>query len=57
VVNVRADEQFLDSETGRFDMQRAGLLAYSHGHYYALGKKIGKFGWSVQKNRKKKKKE
>jgi flavin reductase (DIM6/NTAB) family NADH-FMN oxidoreductase RutF len=57
VVNVRADEQFLDSETDRFDMQRAGLLAYSHGHYYALGKKIGKFGWSVQKNRKKKKKE
>lgn len=57
VVNVRADEQFLDSETGRFDMQKAGLLAYSHGHYYALGKKIGKFGWSVQKNRKKKKKE
>jgi len=57
VVNVRADEQFLHPETGRFDMQKAGLLAYSHGHYYALGKKIGKFGWSVQKNRKKKKKE
>ncbi len=56
VVNVRADEQFLDTETGRFDMQKAGLLAYSHGHYYALGKKIGKFGWSVQKNRKKRKK-
>jgi flavin reductase (DIM6/NTAB) family NADH-FMN oxidoreductase RutF len=56
VVNVKAEEQFLHPETGRFDMQKAGLLAYSHGHYYALGKKIGKFGWSVQKNRKKRKK-
>ncbi len=55
VINVKADEQFLNPETGRFDMQQAGLLAYSHGHYYGLGKKIGKFGWSVQKKKKKKK--
>ncbi|MDD3788961.1 MAG: flavin reductase family protein [Petrimonas sp.] len=48
VVNVQADEQFFDPKTGRFDMQQAQLLAYSHGHYYGLGKKIGKFGWSVQ---------
>ena len=54
VINVKADEQFLNPETGRFDMQQAGLLAYSHGHYYGLGKKIGKFGWSVQKKKKKK---
>ena len=57
VVNVKADDQYLDTVTGRFDMQQAGLLAYSHGHYYELGKKIGKFGWSVEKKKRKKKKE
>ena len=56
VVNVKADDQYLDPVTGRFDMQNAGLLAYSHGHYYGLGKRIGKFGWSVEKKKKKKKK-
>lgn len=55
VVNVKADDQYLDPVTGRFDMQQAGLLAYSHGHYYGLGKKIGKFGWSVEKKKRKKK--
>ncbi len=56
VVNVKADDQYIDPVTGRFDMQNAGLLAYSHGHYYGLGKRIGKFGWSVEKKKKKKKK-
>jgi hypothetical protein len=32
-------------------MQRADLLAYSHGKYYGLGELIGKFGWSVKKNK------
>lgn len=54
VVNVKADDQYLDPVTGRFDMQNAGLLAYSHGHYYGLGKRIGKFGWSVEKKKRKK---
>ena len=53
VVNVQADERFIDPETGAFDMQRAELLAYAHGHYYELGNLIGKFGWSVQKKRRK----
>ena len=51
VVNVRADERFFDPETGAFDMERAGLMAYAHGKYYGLGEKIGKFGWSVQKKK------
>ena len=49
VVNVLADEKFIDSETEAFDMEKAGLLAYSHGKYYELGEFIGKFGWSVKK--------
>jgi flavin reductase (DIM6/NTAB) family NADH-FMN oxidoreductase RutF len=51
VVNVLADDNYIDSDSGAFDMQRAGLLAYVHGKYYALGEFIGKFGWSVKKKK------
>ncbi len=51
VVNVRADETLIDPDNGRFDLEKAGLLAYSHGFYYELGKMIGKFGFSVQKKK------
>ncbi len=51
VVNIQADERYLDPETGVFDMQKARLITYSHGHYYKLGEEIGKFGWTVQKKR------
>ncbi len=50
VVNVLADDRFMNPETGSFDMQKADLLAYSHGKYFTLGELIGKFGWSVKKN-------
>lgn len=53
VVNVQADEKYFDAETGKFDMEKAKLIAYSHGNYYQLGNQIGKFGWSVQKKKKK----
>lgn len=53
VLNVQADEQYIDPETGTFDMQQARLIAYSHGHYYRLGEQIGRFGWSVQRKKKK----
>ena len=49
VLNVRADSRWLDSDTGRFKLEEAGLLAYSHGHYFSLGEMIGKFGFSVKK--------
>ncbi len=51
VVNVRADDRFLDPETGRFSLEDAHLLAYSHGIYHELGEAIGKFGFSVKKNK------
>lgn len=51
VVNVRADEQYLDPETGAFDMVRAGLLSYAHGEYFGLGEYMGHFGWSVKKDK------
>lgn len=49
VVNVRADEKLIDPSTGAFDLGKAGLVNYSHGHYYAQGAEIGRFGWSVKK--------
>lgn len=52
VTNVRADSRFLDEETGRFELDKAGLLAYSHGHYFQLGEILGKFGFSVEKRKK-----
>ncbi|MDR1919933.1 MAG: flavin reductase family protein [Tannerellaceae bacterium] len=51
VVNVLADDRYIDATTGAFDMQAADLLAYAHGKYYALGEFIGKFGWSVKKKK------
>ena len=50
VVNVRADDAYLDPATGRFMLEKADLLAYSHGFYHSLGQMIGKFGFSVKKN-------
>ncbi len=51
VVNVLADEQYMEKETGAFKLSDAHLMAYSHGAYYKMGEKIGKFGWSVQKKK------
>lgn len=45
---VTVDERFMD-ESGRFKLDDAGLVAYSHGEYFELGEKIGKFGFSVAK--------
>ena len=53
VVNVQADERYIDPVTDEFRLSDAKLIAYSHGHYYKLGEEIGKFGWSVRKNKKK----
>ncbi|MDR1645222.1 MAG: flavin reductase family protein [Tannerellaceae bacterium] len=51
VVNILADEQYIDASSQAFDMQKAELLAYAHGKYYALGEMIGQFGWSVKKKK------
>lgn len=48
VVAINIDEKYMD-KTGRFDMQKCKLIAYSHGEYFKLGEKIGKFGYSVKK--------
>ena len=48
VTAVGINEEYLD-ETGRFQLNDAGLIAYSHGEYYRLGEYIGKLGYIVAK--------
>lgn len=48
VLAVNVDDEYINGKQ-TLDLQKAGLLAYAHGFYYSLGKKIGKFGWSVEK--------
>ena len=55
VLAINADEKYID-EKGAFDISKCDLIAYSNGNYYSLGKKIGRFGFSVQKKKKRRKK-
>ena len=52
VVNVKADDKYLNKETGKFELAGSNPLVYVHGGYFDLGTKIGKFGWSVEKKKK-----
>ena len=52
VLAINSDEKYID-EKGAFDISKCDLIAYSNGHYYQLGKKLGKFGFSVEKKKKK----
>lgn len=51
IVACDVNEDLINSE-GRLRLDRADLVAYSHGEYFALGKKLGSFGYSVKKKRK-----
>ena len=55
VLSIDADEEYID-EKGAFDISKCNLIAYANGGYYKLGKKLGKFGYSVAKKKKNKKK-
>lgn len=50
VVGVTVDESYMD-ETGKFHINDTGLVMYSHGEYFRLGDKLGKFGYSIQKKK------
>ena len=50
IVAIDADEKYID-EKGAFDISKCDLIAYANGGYYPLEKKIGKFGYSVQKKK------
>ena len=52
VVAVQVNSQLVD-DRGRLNLQKAGLMAFAHGHYFALGRHLGHFGFSVRKRSKK----
>ena len=55
IVAVNVAEEYIDS-AGKFHFDKCNLVAYAHGEYFELGKKLGTFGFSVKKKPKKKKK-
>jgi flavin reductase (DIM6/NTAB) family NADH-FMN oxidoreductase RutF len=55
VAAVNADEKYYDAESGLFRLFDSEPVCYSHGKYYETGKLIGKFGYSVEKRKKAKK--
>ena len=50
ILSVDVDEKLLDRD-GKLCLERAGLLAFAHGAYYALGRELGTIGFSVRKKR------
>ena len=54
IVAVHADSRYFNPRTGVFDLAQADPICYSHGKYYHLGREIGKFGFAVEKKKKKK---
>ena len=52
VLSIDADDKYIN-EKGAFDISKCNLIAYANGNYYSLGKKLGKFGFSVRKNKNK----
>ena len=50
IVAVNVDDKYINSD-GALDIEKAGLIAYAHGFYYTLGRKLGKFGFSVEKKK------
>lgn len=56
IIQVNVDEDIIDSK-GKIHLERAELVSYSHGEYFALSKEpLGTFGFSVRKKEKDKKK-
>lgn len=51
IIGINVDERFIDSK-GKLNLQQCGLMAYAHGEYFALGRKLGDFGFSVRKKKK-----
>lgn len=50
VLAVHVDEAYM-KENGKFDLNAADLITYSHGEYFLLGEKLGKFGYSIEKKK------
>lgn len=54
ILAVNVDGRYIDSK-GKINLNQSGLMAYSHGEYFALGRKLGSFGYSVARKSRTKK--
>lgn len=52
ITGALADDMYMDADTGKFSLEKAGLMSYSHGGYYTQGELLGTFGFSVKKKKK-----
>ena len=50
IVAVDVAQELIDKD-GRLELEKADLIAYSHGEYFELGKRLGSFGYSVRKKK------
>ena len=55
IVQIQANREYIDEKTGALNLEKAHLIAFSHGKYYELGKRLGNFGYSVEKKKTRKK--
>ena len=55
ILSIDADEKYIDDK-GAFDITKCDLITYANGKYFTLGKQVGKFGYSVQKKKRKSRK-
>lgn len=53
IVGIDVDEKYIDSKGG-LNLQQCGLTAYAHGEYFSLGRKLGDFGFSVRRKKRRK---
>jgi len=53
IVAIDVDEALIGND-GKLRLDKANLAAFAHGDYFEIGKKIGNFGFSVRKTKKKK---
>lgn len=54
IKGVTVDEKYME-ENGKFELNKSGIITYSHGEYFGLGNRVGSFGYSVRKKNKKSK--
>lgn len=55
ILSIDVEDKYIDTK-GAFDITKCNLITYANGKYFALGKQVGKFGYSVQKKKKTSKK-
>lgn len=48
VEGVHVDKKYMD-EKGKFHLNQADMIVYSHGEYYDLKNQLGTFGYSIRK--------